>query len=167
MPRTLEEILQWTTEETFASLAFMFPIDGAEAGVRPGDRTTVRVAFRGPFSGTRFSVEVKGGPPVHYQRPSVDVLFHSVARQAGANAVGAILTGMGADGARGLLAMRQAGARTLAQDEQSCVVFGMPKEAINLGAAERIVPLNRMARQIIETLSARPDAVAAGKGALP
>jgi two-component system chemotaxis response regulator CheB len=104
---------------------------------------------------------------VHYQRPSVDVLFHSVARQAGANAVGAILTGMGADGARGLLAMRQAGARTLAQDEQSCVVFGMPKEAINLGAVERIVPLNRMARQIIETLSARPDAVAAGKGALP
>ena len=73
----------------------------------------------------------------------------------------------GADGARGLLAMREAGARTLAQDEQSCVVFGMPKEAINLGAVERIVPLNRMAQQIIETLSARPDAVAAGKGALP
>jgi two-component system chemotaxis response regulator CheB len=117
-------------------------------------------------SGTQFSVEIKGGPPVHYQRPSVDVLFHSVARQAGANAVGAILTGMGADGARGLLAMREAGARTLAQDEQSCVVFGMPKEAINLGAVERIVPLSRMARQIIETLSARPEAVAAGKGAL-
>ena len=92
-------------------------------------------------SGARFLVEVKDGPPVHYQRPSVDVLFHSVARQAGPNALGAILTGMGTDGASGLLAMRQAGARTLAQDEASCVVFGMPREAIRLGAAEQIVPL--------------------------
>jgi len=106
-------------------------------------------------SGARYSVLLKDGPPVHYQRPSVDVLFHSVAKQAGANAVGVILTGMGADGAAGLLAMRQAGARTLAQDEESCIVFGMPKEAIRLGAAEQIVPLKSMACRIVETLSGK------------
>ena len=105
-------------------------------------------------SGARYLVTVKGGPPVHYQRPSVDVMFHSVAKQVGPNAVGVILTGMGADGAAGLLAMRQAGARTMAQDEKSCVVFGMPKEAIKMGAAEQIVPLGTMAEKILTTLSA-------------
>ena len=95
----------------------------------------------------------RDGPPVHHQRPSVDVLFHSVAKQVGPNAVGVILTGMGADGAAGLLAMRQAGARTLAQDEKTCVVFGMPREAIALGAAEQVVPLDAMAGRIITTLS--------------
>ena len=104
-------------------------------------------------SGAKYLVVVKDGPPVHHQRPSVDVLFHSVARQAGANAIGVILTGMGADGAAGLLAMRQAGAHTLAQDEKSCVVFGMPKEAIGLGAAQQVVPLEAMAGGIIDTLS--------------
>lgn len=104
-------------------------------------------------SGTRYFVEVKTGPRVHHQRPSVDVMFHSVAAVAGRNAVGVILTGMGADGAKGLLAMRQAGAGTLAQDEASCVVFGMPKEAIKLEAAEKTVPLNQMARKIIEQVS--------------
>jgi two-component system chemotaxis response regulator CheB len=100
-------------------------------------------------SGARYYVNVKDGPLVHHQRPSVDVLFHSVAQYAGNNAVGVILTGMGADGAKGLLAMKEAGARTLAQDEESCVVYGMPKEAVRLGAAEKIIPLERMAQEII------------------
>ncbi len=95
-------------------------------------------------SGARYYVEVREGPLVNRHRPSVDVLFRSMARYAGANAVGVIMTGMGDDGARGLLEMRQAGARTLAQDEHSCVVFGMPKAAIALGAAERIAPLDEL-----------------------
>jgi two-component system chemotaxis response regulator CheB len=101
-------------------------------------------------SGARYYVEVKDGPEVFHQRPSVEVLFNSVAKFAGANAVGAILTGMGADGAKGLLSMRQAGARTIAQDEQSCVVFGMPMEAIKCGAAERVVPLTDVARTLLQ-----------------
>lgn len=100
-------------------------------------------------SGARYYVEVKDGPEVHHQRPSVEVLFNSVAKCAGANAVGAILTGMGADGAKGLLAMRQAGARTIAQDERTCAVFGMPMEAIKCGAAEAVVPLGDVARALI------------------
>ncbi len=104
-------------------------------------------------SGAKYFVVTKDGPPVHHQRPSVDVLFHSVAKQVGPNAVGVILTGMGADGAAGLHAMHQAGAQTLAQDEASCVVFGMPKEAIRLDAAEQVVPLEAMAERIIDTLS--------------
>ncbi|GAB6905381.1 fused chemotaxis regulator; protein-glutamate methylesterase in two-component regulatory system with CheA [Desulfosarcina cetonica] len=92
-------------------------------------------------SGARYYVEVKTGPMVHHQRPAVDVLFRSVARTAGANAVGVILTGMGADGAAGMLEMKQAGARTIAQNEKSCVVFGMPKEAIKKGGVDEIVPL--------------------------
>jgi two-component system chemotaxis response regulator CheB len=99
-------------------------------------------------SGAQYLVEIKGGPQVHHQRPSVDVLFHSVAREAGLNAVGVILTGMGADGAAGLLAMKDAGARTIAQDENSCVVFGMPKEAIRMGAAGEIVSLNQIPQHI-------------------
>jgi len=92
-------------------------------------------------SGARYYVTIKDGPQVHHQRPSVEVLFHSVAQYAGANAIGAILTGMGADGAKGLLEMRQNGAHTIAQDEASSVVFGMPKEAIALNAAEKIMSL--------------------------
>ena len=92
-------------------------------------------------SGARYYVQVKTGPMVHHQRPAVDVLFNSVAMYAGSNAVGVILTGMGADGARGLLKMREAGAGTVAQDEKSCVVFGMPKEAIKVGAVDKVVPL--------------------------
>jgi two-component system, chemotaxis family, protein-glutamate methylesterase/glutaminase len=87
-------------------------------------------------SGARYYVEIKTGPMVHHQRPAVDVLFKSTAKYAGANAIGVILTGMGADGAEGLLEMKKAGAATIAQDEKSCVVFGMPKEAIKL--AQRI-----------------------------
>ena len=103
-------------------------------------------------SGARYSVRVKDGPAVFHQRPSVDVLFQSVAGSAGPNAVGVILTGMGADGAKGLLAMHQAGAHTIAQDEASCVVFGMPKEAIKLGAADEIVPLPNVASAILRSV---------------
>jgi two-component system chemotaxis response regulator CheB len=95
-------------------------------------------------SGARYVVSVRDGPLVNRHKPSVDVLFRSVAQCAGANAAGLILTGMGDDGARGLLAMRQAGAETVAQDEASCVVFGMPKEAIRMGAACETLPLNIM-----------------------
>ena len=103
-------------------------------------------------SGAQYLVHLKDGPRVHYQRPAVDVLFQTVAKVAGQNAVGAILTGMGADGAKGLLAMRQAGARTIAQDEATSIVFGMPKEAIKLGAAEMVLPLYDVAGAIIRAL---------------
>ncbi len=100
-------------------------------------------------SGANYYVSVKDGQPVYRQKPSVEVLFNSVARYAGANAVGTILTGMGSDGAAGLLNMRQRGAHTIAQDEASCIVFGMPKEAIEKGAAEKIVPLSDIAETMI------------------
>jgi len=96
-----------------------------------------------------YRVAVHGGERVCYQRPSVDVLFQSVAEVAWSNAIGALLTGMGADGAEGLLAMKGAGARTIAQDEASCVVFGMPREAIELGAVDRVLPLNRIAGELM------------------
>jgi two-component system, chemotaxis family, protein-glutamate methylesterase/glutaminase len=104
-------------------------------------------------SGAFYNVRIKGGPMVHHQKPSVDVLFHSVAKQAGANAMGVLLTGMGADGAEGLLAMRNNKAYTIAQDEASSVVFGMPGEAVKLGAACDIVPLNDISSQLIKLLS--------------
>lgn len=100
-------------------------------------------------AGQHYRVAIKDGPPVSRHRPSVDVLFRSAAQYAGNNALGIIMTGMGDDGARGLLEMRKAGARTLAQDEESCVVFGMPKEAIDLGAAERVVGLSRIGQEIM------------------
>ena len=99
-------------------------------------------------NGTQYLVDVRDGPLVNRHRPSVDVLFRSVARAAGANAVGIIMTGMGDDGAAGLLEMRNAGARTLAQDEDSCVVYGMPREAVRRGAVQRSVPLSAIAREI-------------------
>jgi len=101
-------------------------------------------------SGARYYVEIKNGPMVHHQRPAVDVLFKSTARHAGSNSIGAILTGMGSDGAQGLLEMKNAGARTIAQDEKTCVVFGMPREAIKLGAVDRVVPIDRVAGEIIK-----------------
>ena len=100
-------------------------------------------------SGARYYVEVKTGPMVHHQRPAVDILFKSTAKYAGANAIGVILTGMGADGAEGLLDMKRAGASTIAQDENSCVVFGMPKEAIKMGAADRVLPLEQIAAEMM------------------
>jgi two-component system chemotaxis response regulator CheB len=100
-------------------------------------------------SGARYIVEVKDGPLVSRHRPSVDVLFRSAAHSVGANGVGIIMTGMGDDGAHGLLEMRQVGAMTVAQDEATSVVFGMPKEAIALGAADKVLPLDRLAEEIV------------------
>jgi len=102
-------------------------------------------------SGAQYLVEVLDGPLVNRHRPSVDVLFRSVAKVAGKNATGIIMTGMGDDGAAGLLEMRNAHARTVAQDEATCVVFGMPKEAIKRGAAEKIVPLQAMPGEIVNS----------------
>lgn len=101
-------------------------------------------------SGARYYVEVKDGPLVNRHRPSVDVLFRSTARYAGANAIGIIMTGMGDDGARGLLEMKEAGAKTAAQDEETCVVYGMPKEAVKLGAADQVLPLEKLAQFAIK-----------------
>jgi two-component system, chemotaxis family, protein-glutamate methylesterase/glutaminase len=103
-------------------------------------------------SGARYFVEIKSGPLVNRHRPSVDVLFRSTARYAGKNAVGIIMTGMGDDGAKGLKEMKEAGAKTIAQDEKSCVVFGMPNEAIKLNATNHILPLNKIAHHLIEKI---------------
>ncbi|MFC1715140.1 chemotaxis response regulator protein-glutamate methylesterase [Candidatus Poribacteria bacterium] len=100
-------------------------------------------------SGARYHVEVKNGPLVRRHRPSVEVLFNSVSLAAGPNAVGVIMTGMGADGADGMLKMKQAGASTIAQDEASCVVFGMPREAIQRGGVDHVVPLDRIPESIL------------------
>jgi two-component system, chemotaxis family, protein-glutamate methylesterase/glutaminase len=100
-------------------------------------------------SGARYSVRINQDPPVNRHRPSVDVMFDSVAQYAGANTIGVILTGMGGDGAKGMLAMKQAGAYTIAQDEASCVVFGMPKEAIKLGGIDKIMPLGDIAAAML------------------
>jgi len=103
-------------------------------------------------SGAQYFVEVVDGPLVNRHRPSVDVLFRSVAKSAGVNALGIIMTGMGDDGAAGLLEMRTAGARTAAQDEESCVVFGMPREAIKRGGVEKTLPLGAVAQEILRQL---------------
>ncbi len=103
-------------------------------------------------SGARYYVEVKTGPLVHYQRPAVDILFKSVARYAGSNALGIILTGMGKDGAAGMLDMKNAGTINIAQDEKSCVVFGMPKEAINIGAVDHVQDIYNIAGKTISLL---------------
>jgi two-component system chemotaxis response regulator CheB len=100
-----------------------------------------------------FYVELSDGPLVSRHRPSVDVLFHSVASAAGANALGIILTGMGNDGASGMLAMKRTGSVTIAQDEKSCVVFGMPKEAISAGGVHTIAPLAWIPKLIMDWAS--------------
>ena len=99
-------------------------------------------------AGRHYRLAIRDGPPVARHRPSVDVLFRSTAQAAGTNALGIIMTGMGDDGANGLLEMRQAGANTSAQDEASCIVFGMPKEAIARGGVERVLNLNALAHEI-------------------
>lgn len=104
-------------------------------------------------SGARYTVRINQDPPVNRHRPSVDVMFASVARYAGANAVGVILTGMGNDGAKEMSTMKQAGAFTIAQDEASCIVFGMPKEAIKTGGVDKILPLNEIAGAILTHVS--------------
>jgi two-component system chemotaxis response regulator CheB len=100
-------------------------------------------------NGAQYAVDIVAGPPVSRHRPSVDVLFRSVARAAGSNALGIIMTGMGDDGARGLFEMRQNGARTVGQNEASCVVYGMPKEAAKLGAVEKEIPLHHIPQAIM------------------
>ena len=124
---------------------------------RDGDRVIPGLALIAPGgrhmmlrrSGAQYIVEVTDGPLVNRHKPSVDVLFRSVAQVAGRNALGIIMTGMGDDGAHGLYEMHKAGAKTVAQDEASCVVFGMPKEAIKLGGVDKIVPLDLVAREIL------------------
>jgi two-component system chemotaxis response regulator CheB len=103
-------------------------------------------------SGAQYHVEIVDGPPVSRHRPSVDVLFRSVAKCAGRNALGVIMTGMGDDGARGLKELHDTGARTLAQDEETCVVYGMPKEAVKLGAVDRILSLDDIPAEILRAL---------------
>ncbi|AXF75636.1 chemotaxis response regulator protein-glutamate methylesterase [Erwinia tracheiphila] len=105
-------------------------------------------------SGANYQVKLNDGPPVNRHKPSVDVLFKSVAQFAGRNAVGVILTGMGNDGAAGLLAMNKAGAWTIAQNEESCVVFGMPREAITLGGASEVVDLHQVSQHMLAKISA-------------
>jgi two-component system, chemotaxis family, protein-glutamate methylesterase/glutaminase len=112
--------------------------------IAPGNKHTLLKR-----SGARYYVEVKEGPLVCRHRPSVDVLFRSAARYAGKNTVGVIMTGMGDDGARGMKEMHDAGAYTIAQDEQSCVVFGMPNEAIKLGGVDQILPLSKIADTVV------------------
>ena len=112
--------------------------------IAPGNRHMVLERM-----GAVYSVRLTDGPRVHHQRPSVDVLFNSVARYAGSNAVGAILTGMGADGADGMLEMHQAGAYTIAQDEETCVVYGMPKEAVARGGVDTSLPLENIPAEIM------------------
>ncbi|MGH8227937.1 MAG: protein-glutamate methylesterase/protein-glutamine glutaminase [Steroidobacteraceae bacterium] len=119
------------------------------AYIAPGDRH-----LRVERSGARYICRLDDDEPVNRHKPSVDVLFRSVAQSAGRNAVGVILTGMGKDGARGLLEMRESGSRTLAQDEATSVVWGMPGEAVAIGAIERVIPLTRIASAVCELVSA-------------
>jgi two-component system chemotaxis response regulator CheB len=112
--------------------------------IAPGNRHTLLKR-----SGARYYVEVRDGPLVSRHRPSVDVLFRSVARYAGKNAVGVIMTGMGDDGARGMAEMKHAGAQTIAQDEETCVVYGMPCEAVKHGGVDKVLPLERIAPEVL------------------
>jgi two-component system, chemotaxis family, protein-glutamate methylesterase/glutaminase len=134
------------------------PVGPGVALVAPGNRHMLLQQ-----DGARYLVRIKNGPAVNHQRPSVDVLFQSVARSAGRNAVGVLLTGMGADGAKGLMAMHEKGAHTLAQDEQTCVVFGMPKEAIRLGAVDEVVPIQHLPGAILRCLQRQEKKPAAGE----
>ena len=105
-------------------------------------------------SGANYVARLNDGPPVNRHRPSVDVLFHSASKHAGKNAIGVILTGMGKDGAAGLLEMRQAGAPTIAQNEETCVVFGMPREAIAVGGAVEVVALDDIPSRLMALVAA-------------
>ncbi|MCU0228800.1 MAG: chemotaxis response regulator protein-glutamate methylesterase [Bryobacterales bacterium] len=134
--RRLDEVCQMHVQEAADGMR----LAPGNIYIAPGDYHTL---LRGPKEAWR--LEVKSGPKVSYQRPSVDVLFESVAKAAGNRATGVILTGMGSDGARGMRSMRDAGAHTIAQDEHSCVVFGMPREAIAQGGVVEVLPLHRIA----------------------
>ncbi|MBL0148923.1 MAG: chemotaxis response regulator protein-glutamate methylesterase [Ideonella sp.] len=162
LPRTLPGIVvvQHMPEKFTAAFASrlntLCELDVAEA--RDGERVIAGRVLLAPGgrhmrlkrSGAQYVVEVTDGPLINHHRPSVDVLFRSVAQCAGRNAIGVIMTGMGDDGARGLREMHEAGAITAAQDEDSCVVFGMPREAIRLGAADTVLPLGGIAPWLLE-----------------
>lgn len=162
LPRTLPGIVvvQHMPEKFTAAFASrlntLCELDVAEA--RDGERVIAGRVLLAPGgrhmrlkrSGAQYVVEVTDGPLINHHRPSVDVLFRSVAQCAGRNAIGVIMTGMGDDGARGLREMHEAGAITAAQDEESCVVFGMPREAIRLGAADTVLPLVGIAPWLLE-----------------
>ena len=113
--------------------------------IAPGNKHTLLKR-----SGSRSYVEVKYGPLVSRHRPSVDVLFRSASRYAGKNAIGVIMTGMGDDGAKGMLEMHQAGSYTIAQDEKTCIVFGMPAEAIKNGSVDTVLPLQKIAGEVLK-----------------
>jgi two-component system chemotaxis response regulator CheB len=119
------------------------------AYIAPGDRH-----LRLTRSGANYQLALDDGPPVNRHRPSVEVLFRSVAQHAGPNAIGVMLTGMGKDGAQAMREMKDAGAYNIAQDEATCVVFGMPKEAIAVGAVDDVLPVQRIAQRIQERLAA-------------
>jgi len=142
-------------------LSDVSPFDVHEASDREAlEPGTVLVAPAGRHArlvraGERFMMRLYDGPPVRHHRPNIDVFLHSVAEQAGPRAVGALLTGMGADGARGLFEMRQQGAFTVAEAEESCVVYGMPKAAAEMGAAERVAALPLVAKVICDGLRRR------------
>jgi two-component system chemotaxis response regulator CheB len=123
-------------------------VRSGHAYIAPGDRHLTLVR-----SGADYVIALDDGPAVNHHRPSADVLFNSVARHAGVNACGVMLTGMGKDGARGMLAMRQAGAVNIAQDEASCIVFGMPREAVAVGAVHEVLPLSRIAARLVELVA--------------
>jgi len=123
--------------------------------VAPGDRHLLVAGARG-----RYRVELRDGPKVGLHKPAVDVMFRSLVKTAGRDAVAVLLTGMGADGARGMVELRQAGAWTIAQDEKSCVVYGMPREAIERGGADEVVGLDEIPRHLVKALTRRPQPVA-------
>jgi two-component system chemotaxis response regulator CheB len=145
---------------TFAQrLDKLCPMDVREAVDGDVPRAGLALVAPGGFhmvlekAGAGFRIRVKDGPMVCYQRPSVDVLFTSVAMAAGASAVGAILTGMGNDGAQGMKRMKEKGCHNIAQDEASCVIFGMPREAIRAGAVDEVLPLDRIAQALLQACS--------------
>jgi two-component system chemotaxis response regulator CheB len=137
--------------------ACAFEVKEAEDGdeVRPGRALLAPGDFHMTLrSGARgYYVQVQDGPKICYQRPAVDIMFASVANAARSHAIGVLLTGMGADGAQGMLSMRNAGARTIAQDEQSCVVYGMPREAVRLNAVDQVLPLSSIPAAIVRLVS--------------
>lgn len=143
--RAFAERLNTTCQVTVKEAANDDTVIRGRALIAPGNRHVLLKR-----SGARYYVEVKEGPLVSRHRPSVDVLFRSTARYVGANAVGVIMTGMGDDGAQGMLEMKEAGAFTIAQDEASCVVFGMPKEAIKKGGVDKVMPLNHIAAKVLQ-----------------
>ena len=164
MPPTLivQHMVPRFTEAFASRLNDLGTIEVREA--RDGDELRPGLALVAPGglhllverSGSNLRARVKDGPKVHFQMPAVDVLFRSVARCVGAGAVGVLLTGMGSDGAEGLLAMREGGAHTIAQDEDSSVVFGMPRAAIAAGGALEVLPLDRIGDRIVAVLSQAP-----------